>query len=188
MKVKRKWAPEVGGTTHAKKKRRSEKDKRGKGSLACSICDYRAARKSHLTEHMRTHTGDKPYACTKCDYRATQKNTLTAHMRTHTGDKPYACTKCAYRAATKSNLTRHMCTHTGDKPYACTKCAYRAARKSNFTKHMKRKHNITPIIINARRIRRCSQPFTLFEIKEFATLAESLSSVVHGSRSSSRAL
>ena len=133
MKAKRKRAAEMVGTgTHAKKKRRSEKDKGGKGSLACSICDYRAAFMSKLTSHMRTHTGDKPYACTKC--------------------------------------------------------AYRAALKSTLTNHMNRKHNITPIIINARRIRRCSQPFTLFEIKEFATLAESLSSVVHGSRSSSRAL
>jgi hypothetical protein len=70
-----------------------------------------------------------------------------------------------------------MRTHTGDKPFACTVCEYRAARKGDLTKHMKRKHKTTPTAINTRKIRRCAEPFTLFEIKEFATLEESLRSL-----------
>ena len=63
------------------------------------------------------------------------------------------------------------------KPYACTECNYRAARKSNLTRHMKCKHKTTPTAINTRKIRRCAEPFTLFEIKEFKTLEESLRSL-----------
>ena len=89
----------------------------------------------------------------------------------------HACTECDYRTARKSHLTKHMRTHTGDKPFACTVCEYRAAQKGNLTSHMKRKHKTTPTAINTRKIRRCAEPFTLFEIKEFATLEESLRSL-----------
>ena len=51
----------------------------------CPRCAFRAASKSALTRHMRTHTGVKPYACNKCTYRAAQQSSLTTHMRTHTG-------------------------------------------------------------------------------------------------------
>ena len=96
----------------------------------------------------------------------------------------HACTECDYTTGIKNDLTRHMRTHTGDKPFACTVCEYRAAQKSHLTKHMKRKHKTTPTAINTRKIRRCAEPFTLFEIKEFATLEESLRSL-HRSVSSS---
>ena len=84
MKVKRKWAPEVWGTTHAKKKRRSEKDEQGKGSLACSICEYRAASTSKLTIHMRTHTCIHMHTVWTHAFTGNCTHEYTHHETTHT--------------------------------------------------------------------------------------------------------
>ncbi|KAI8493379.1 hypothetical protein Bbelb_287760 [Branchiostoma belcheri] len=37
---------------------------------------YRTANKSYFSQHMRTHTGEKPYKCDQCDYSAARKYDL----------------------------------------------------------------------------------------------------------------
>ena len=62
----------------AREKKRRKGGAKAKGKThACTECKYKAAWKSHLTRHMRTHTGDKPYACTKCNYKTAWKTALT---------------------------------------------------------------------------------------------------------------
>lgn len=68
----------------------------------------RVSRGSNLRRHERTHTDERPYACPECDYRAAQKITLTDHIkRKHEGSRDYACSGCLYTAVTMGDLRSH---------------------------------------------------------------------------------
>lgn len=77
----------------------------------CPYCAYTTNFTTNLINHMRTHTGEKPFSCPHCPYRANQRTNLRMHMRTHTGEKPYACAQCPYRSSRKDALKSHMLKH-----------------------------------------------------------------------------
>lgn len=77
----------------------------------CPFCPYLAARKQHLIDHIRKHTGEKPFACPHCPYRSSKSINLKQHIRIHTGERPFACTACPFRAAQRITLIRHIQTH-----------------------------------------------------------------------------
>ncbi|XP_019748613.1 zinc finger protein 516 isoform X2 [Hippocampus comes] len=53
------------------------------GSYDCSVCGRSFPFLSSLSQHMRRHTGARPYKCPYCDHRASQKGNLKVHIRSH---------------------------------------------------------------------------------------------------------
>lgn len=50
----------------------------------------------------------KRHKCVVCGYATRQKGHLNQHMRIHTGEKPYRCGICFESFNVSSNLTRHI--------------------------------------------------------------------------------
>lgn len=53
----------------------------------CSVCGKFVQSRAHLTIHMRSHTGEKPFVCRICGRGFSVKSSLKSHFATHMRDK-----------------------------------------------------------------------------------------------------
>ncbi|TRY92159.1 hypothetical protein DNTS_015083 [Danionella cerebrum] len=88
----------------------------------CTVCGKIFDHLTRFQNHLRTHSGEKPFGCPVCGKWFGRKMYLIVHERTHSGEKPYVCLECGKSFSQKSSLNVHIRRHTGLKPYVCSKC------------------------------------------------------------------
>jgi len=87
-------------------------------------CGRKYTRKAHLTRHLCTHTGERPFKCAACDKGFISNHHLKRHLLTHDKAKPYTCDfdSCGAAFSKHNQLLRHKCTHSNSLPYPCPQC------------------------------------------------------------------
>ncbi|KAL6458907.1 hypothetical protein MHYP_G00323790 [Metynnis hypsauchen] len=133
------------------------KDKRRKTDVACDdtfqipkvsefpcpICHRVYPMQKRLTQHMKTHSTEKPHMCDKCGKSFKKRYTFKMHLLTHIqncGNSLFKCEFCEVTCADKKQLLNHQLSHTNDKPFKCDYCKYSTSKEDFLVSHIAIKH------------------------------------------------
>ncbi|XP_065346250.1 zinc finger protein 62 homolog isoform X14 [Cloeon dipterum] len=143
--------------------------KEDKQEHPCTVCGRKFSSETKLEEHMRDHTGVRPFLCPTCGKSFKTKDILKCHMKTHEErvnaftcevcgklfpmisrlkahrnihfpeSRTKKCDICGFSTYCKSKLKNHMRTHTREKTFSCDECGKSFLHNSGLFNH-KQKH------------------------------------------------
>uniref|UniRef100_A0A0A9VX38 Uncharacterized protein n=2 Tax=Lygus hesperus TaxID=30085 RepID=A0A0A9VX38_LYGHE len=133
-------------TTEVVDEKPTKKEGGKDGSKSCAECGKEYKTNYKLAEHMRKHTGEKPFKCSMCDKTFRSKIGLAQHEARHTGHYDYTCSTCGKGFQCKSYLIVHQRVHSDLKPYPCDTCGRHFKTKQSLLDHQNRHLGVKPYL------------------------------------------
>ncbi|KAM9328985.1 zinc finger protein 131 [Gastrophryne carolinensis] len=140
---------------HLEESGAAKRPRPGKKIHVCQYCDKQFDHFGHFKEHLRKHTGEKPFECPNCHEHFARNSTLKCHLSAcqygvgakKGRKKLYECQVCNSVFNCWDQFKDHLVLHTGDKPNHCTLCDLWFMQGSELRKHLRDAHNITERIV-----------------------------------------
>lgn len=104
-------------------------------SHVCEICSRGFKRREHLYQHMKLHTGFRPYICEHCNKAFMRKEHVIRHSTLHSGQKNFTCNICDKSFSRNDNLLKHKKTHEKQASYVCEICQKQFVMKHYYNAH-----------------------------------------------------
>jgi zinc finger protein PLAG1 len=80
-----------------------------KGNHVCPVCSKVFGSPGKLSQHMYSHTGERPFVCSECSKAFSSKFKLVRHALIHSSDseRRYRCNACDRSFHRKDHLQNH---------------------------------------------------------------------------------
>ncbi|XDV48865.1 hypothetical protein PO909_018220 [Leuciscus waleckii] len=139
----------------------------------CEYCEKQFDHFGHFKEHLRKHTGEKPFECPECHERFARNSTLKCHMsacQNGSGAKKgrkklYECQVCSSVFNSWEQFKDHLVTHTGEKPNHCTLCDQWFTQPRDLHTHLQEHHDLQEKVIVTEEVM-ISDPTTVLTMAE----------------------
>ncbi|XP_069112287.1 uncharacterized protein [Argopecten irradians] len=107
----------------------------------CPVCE-KNLKKEHVLEHLRLHTGNKPFMCRYCNFGFISALSLRRHLLGHMGLTERKCEECGKEYKKISSYKEHMLQHemekAGKQKFMCDICGQAFYLQKQLNNHMRR--------------------------------------------------
>lgn len=120
-------------------RKRAAKSTTSPGRHVCHVCSKAFGSPGKLSQHMYSHTGERPFECTQCKKAFSSKFKLVRHVLIHSDERRYRCTVCERTFHRKDHLKNHVKVHSPvKKTYRCERdgCGKEYSSFLSFRKHV----------------------------------------------------